>query len=276
MQYKKRWSVCLISLTLCTVARADDRRLIEKQLRKTYDNYALSLKVPYASENLHFDSNGQLVGISPVGVWTTSGILQVGKIVLKPNVLQIDGNRILVALRAGQGSSILVPIVTARSVHITIELESTTSKIDQLNHVIEQVFQKQDTGKRIAAYWRPVPEDQASATLPAGAQVTGMLEGNRPVYRALAAGIVPPKAVHMEAPTFTQRAREKRLQGAAVVSVVVNETGLPEILEVTKDLGEGLDIQSWLTVAEWRFHPARLNGQPVAVQISVEVSFRLF
>jgi len=203
MPYQKRWSVYLLSLTLCcTVGRADDRRLVEKELRKTYDNYARSLKIPYASENLHFDSNGQLVGTSPVGVWTTSGILQVGKIVLKPNVLQINGNRILVALRASQGSSILVPIVTARSVHITIELESTTSHIDQLNQVIEQVFQKQDTRKRIAAYWRPVPEDQASATLPAGGEVTGMLEGNRPVYRALG-GIVPPKPVYMEDPTFT-------------------------------------------------------------------------
>jgi TonB family protein len=276
MKCRKTWPVCLLSLTLCcTVARADDRRLIEKELRKTYDNYALSLKIPYASENLHFDSKGQFVGSSPLGVWTTSGILQVGKIVLKPNVLQINGNRILVALRASQGSSILVPIVTARSVHITIELESTTSNIDQLNQVIERVFQKQDTRKRIAAYWRPVPEDQASATFPAGAQVTGMLEGNRPVYGRLA-GIVPPKPVHMEAPTFTQSAREKRLQGTAVVSVVVNEKGLPEILEVTKDPGEGLDIQSLLTVAEWRFRPATLNGQPVAVQISVEVSFRLF
>ena len=140
---------------------------------------------------------------------------------------------------------------------------------------MEQVFQKQDTRKRITAYWRPVPEDQASATFPAGAEVTGMLEGNRPVYRARG-GIVPPQAVHMEAPTFTRSAREKRLEGTAVVSVVVHEKGLPEILEVTKDLGEGLDIESLLTVAAWRFHPATLNGQPVAVQIRVEVSFRLF
>jgi TonB family protein len=82
--------------------------------------------------------------------------------------------------------------------------------------------------------------------------------------------------VHTEAPTFTRSAREKRLEGTAVVSVVVHEKGLPEILEVTKDLGEGLDIESLLTVAAWRFHPATLNGQPVAVQIRVEVSFRLF
>jgi hypothetical protein len=34
MKHKKRGPVCLISLTLCcTVASADDRRLIEKQLR---------------------------------------------------------------------------------------------------------------------------------------------------------------------------------------------------------------------------------------------------
>jgi len=163
----------------------------------------------------------------------------------------------------------------ARSVPITIALELTTSNIDQLNQVMEQVFQKQDTRKRITAYWRPVPEDQASATFPAGAEVTGMLEGNRPVYRARG-GIVPPQAVHTEAPTFTRSAREKRLEGTAVVSVVVHEKGLPEILEVTKDLGEGLDIESLLTVAAWRFHPATLNGQPVAVQIRVEVSFRLF
>jgi hypothetical protein len=155
--------------------------IVEKQLRKTYDNYAHCLKIPYASQNLYFDSNGQLVGISPVGVWTTSGVLQVGKIVVRPDVLQIDGKRILVALRAEKGNSILVPMVTARSVHITIALEPTTSNIDQVNHVMEQVFQKQDTRKRIAAYWRPVPEDQASATRPAGAEVTGMLEGNRPV-----------------------------------------------------------------------------------------------
>jgi hypothetical protein len=101
-----------------------------------------------------------------------------------------------------------VSIVTPRSVHTTIDLESTTFNIDQLNHVIEQVFQRQETGKRIAAYWRPVPKDQASATLPAGGEVTGMLKGNRPGYGALG-GIVPPKAVYTEEPTFTPRARAR-------------------------------------------------------------------
>jgi periplasmic protein TonB len=38
----------------------------------------------------------------------------------------------------------------------------------------------------------------------------------------------------------------------------------------------GLDEKAIAAVREWRFQPATLNGQPVAVQINVEVSFRLY
>ena len=143
MKSRKGMAVCLISLVLCcTAARADDLKQIEKQLRKTYDNYVLSLKTPYASGKLHFTSNGQLVGTAPEGVWTTNGILQVSKVVLKPKVVQIDGKRILLALRTSQGSPILLPIVTARIVHIAIDLDSTTGfNIDQINLLFQQVFQ---------------------------------------------------------------------------------------------------------------------------------------
>jgi hypothetical protein len=80
----------------------------------------------------------------------------------------------------------------------------------------------------------------------------------------------------MEEPTFTQSAREKRLQGTAVVSIVVNEKGLPEILEVTEDLGEGLDIQSLVSGCAVAISSCYVVGQPVAAQISVEVSFPRF
>jgi protein TonB len=38
----------------------------------------------------------------------------------------------------------------------------------------------------------------------------------------------------------------------------------------------GLDEKAIEAVSQWRFQPATLNGQPVAVQINVEVSFRLY
>jgi TonB family protein len=38
----------------------------------------------------------------------------------------------------------------------------------------------------------------------------------------------------------------------------------------------GLDEKALEAVRTWRFEPARKDGQPVAVQINVEVIFRLY
>jgi TonB family protein len=38
----------------------------------------------------------------------------------------------------------------------------------------------------------------------------------------------------------------------------------------------GLDEKALEAVRTWRFEPARKDGVPVAVQISVEVNFRLY
>lgn len=57
--------------------------------------------------------------------------------------------------------------------------------------------------------------------------------------------------------------------------VAVNEKGFPEVLEVTRSLDEALDAQALAAVAQWRFRPAMKDGQPVAVLINVEVTFRL-
>ena len=85
----------------------------------------------------------------------------------------------------------------------------------------------------------------------------------------------PPKAIYDPDPDYTEAAREKRLEGTTVLSVVVNEQGFPEILEITRGLGEGLDIQALAAVANWRFKPAVKDGKPVAVQVTVEVKFHL-
>jgi outer membrane biosynthesis protein TonB len=38
----------------------------------------------------------------------------------------------------------------------------------------------------------------------------------------------------------------------------------------------GLDEKAIGAVSTWRFQPATLNGKPVAVEINVQVSFRLY
>ena len=45
---------------------------------------------------------------------------------------------------------------------------------------------------------------------------------------------------------------------------------------MTRRLGMGLDEKAIEAVRKWKFEPAMKDGKPVAVQISVEVNFRLY
>ena len=45
---------------------------------------------------------------------------------------------------------------------------------------------------------------------------------------------------------------------------------------IARSLGLGLDEKALEAVRQWKFEPARKDGQPVAVLVNVEVNFRLY
>jgi TonB family protein len=56
----------------------------------------------------------------------------------------------------------------------------------------------------------------------------------------------------------------------------VGPDGRPRDIKVSRQLGMGLDQKAIEAVRMWRFEPATKDGKPVAVQINVEVNFRLY
>jgi TonB family protein len=89
-------------------------------------------------------------------------------------------------------------------------------------------------------------------------------------------GIVPPHALYSPAPEYSEEARRKTLDGVVVLWLVVRESGRPAGITVVRPVGYGLDQKAVEAVRNWRFEPARKNGEPIPAQISVEVSFRLY
>ena len=55
----------------------------------------------------------------------------------------------------------------------------------------------------------------------------------------------------------------------------IRETGINGV-KVVKSLEPTLDANAIEAVKTWKFEPAMKDGKPVAVQINVEVSFRLY
>jgi TonB family protein len=220
-----------------------------------------------------------MLGVLVPAPWTTGGLLQVKQISLKRDSLRIDGQRVLVALRSGKLSSSspsLAAVLTERSVRIILDLDPTSVDDKEIGVVLRQIFEPTDIQLRIATYWVPAitagPDVQSSET----GKVVGTLEGARPVYKPSPGIVEPPKSLRTPDPDYTEDARKKHLQGTTELMVVINEKGLPEILEVVRGLGEGLDVKALEAISEWRFEPATYKGEPVAVMISVQMKFALY
>jgi TonB family protein len=74
-------------------------------------------------------------------------------------------------------------------------------------------------------------------------------------------------------PDYSKEARDAHYEGTCVLWLWIGTDGKPHSVRVAR--GHGLDEKAVEAVKKWKFEPAMMNGEPVAVQINVEVSFRL-
>lgn len=89
-------------------------------------------------------------------------------------------------------------------------------------------------------------------------------------------GVSAPRAIYAPDPEYSEEARHAKYQGTVILYVIVDADGRPRDIRIMRSLGMGLDEKAIEAVKTWRFEPARKNAQPVSVQISVEVTFRLY
>jgi TonB family protein len=89
-------------------------------------------------------------------------------------------------------------------------------------------------------------------------------------------GVSAPRALDTPDPEYSEEARKAKYQGTCVLWLIVGPDGKPRDIKVARALGMGLDQKAIEAVRNWKFEPAMKDGRPVAVQINVEVNFRLY
>jgi periplasmic protein TonB len=94
------------------------------------------------------------------------------------------------------------------------------------------------------------------------------------VYRP-GGGVSTPVPIYKVEPEYSEEARKAKFQGTVVLSIVIDERGIPTQFKVVRPLGLGLDEKAIEAVQKWKFRPGMKGGQPVAVLATVEVNFRL-
>ena len=98
---------------------------------------------------------------------------------------------------------------------------------------------------------------------------------NREVYRAGVDGVTAPSVTYKVEPAYTPEAKDAKIQGGVVITLVVNAEGRADDIKVTQSLDPGLDANAAAAVSQWLFKPGTKDGQPVDVAVTIEINFRL-
>jgi len=91
----------------------------------------------------------------------------------------------------------------------------------------------------------------------------------------LTSEIDPPVLLAKTNPQYPSFYRRMRVQGTVVVAVVIDRDGSIGGAKVVRSLNERMDEAVLSAVTKWRYKPAALKGQPVAVHTVVSVTFDL-
>ncbi len=90
-------------------------------------------------------------------------------------------------------------------------------------------------------------------------------------------GVSSPVVIREVKPNYTGEAMRARIQGLVTMEAIVMPDGSVGNVHIIKSLDStfGLDQEAVATIKKWRFKPGMLRGQPVPVQIVIEMSFTL-
>jgi protein TonB len=83
-----------------------------------------------------------------------------------------------------------------------------------------------------------------------------------------------PRQTYNIDPEYPTLAREARIRGVVVVDAIIDEQG--NVVQARVVSGHPLLIAAALkAVLQWKYEPTTLNGQPVSVELQVQVHFKL-
>lgn len=90
-------------------------------------------------------------------------------------------------------------------------------------------------------------------------------------------GVSAPKLLRAVKPQYTPDAMRARISGSVWLECVVDSHGLVDRCRLSRSLDKnfGLDEEAIKAARQWKFEPGIRSGEPVPVQVTIELAFSL-
>lgn len=246
----------LIFSASAAIAHADS---VKDELNHKYKNQLLALRSPLTGRVQKFDASGQPLNPPANAQWLFYGGIYVEKLGVSNDTLTLEGPQVAPTDQKKKGKPVFVPI--GKPVKVEIRLDQPLASADQAQTIMDRVF---FLGAEALQHTQPEYR-RSDSTSSAG-----------PVYSISKEGVKYPQSVYTPEPEFSEKARRAKYQGTSILNVVVDQEGNPSRIRLVRPLGMGLDENAMETLKTWRFKPGTYKGQPVAVEMNIEVAFNLY
>jgi protein TonB len=104
--------------------------------------------------------------------------------------------------------------------------------------------------------------------------LVGVTAAQDRVYQ-MGEGVKNPVLVKEVKPNYTGSAMRRKVAGRVVLTAVVLKNGTVGDVTIKESLDEDLDQEAIKAAKQWEFKPGTKDGEPVNVQVHIELTFTL-
>jgi TonB family protein len=266
----------------------------EQHLKQQLKGKTVLIRGFFQDDRLEYNSAGEVLGTPQPGSWTVAK-MQVKSIMVHTSDFEVRGPRLISFLDQSKGEFITLKPSRKHTIRVTVHASLLTLNQQQLGDLIQKLFVT-DSRPDISvfpSYWREFLSghvvkvqdkdgilafrlrDQAAAEAQGDDQPVYTNSAGDPVFR-VSKSVEQPRIVSQIDPEFSESARAQQFSGTTIVSLEVDKSGAVRDVQIVQPIGYGLDDEAVRAVKQWRFVPGRRKGEPVAVLVKAEVSFRLY
>jgi len=268
----------------------------------------LLLRHPLENHSQQYDAEGNPLNGAGEGPWTVySGIL-IDQVSLQADQLRMEGRRMLFQFEKGQVKLMEFKKLRNRrdppfppQVKLEMKLEHPLDSAEQANAALSHIFflNSSDFLNSLPEFWQeclangftydpsqpqeaefrwnePPRDNRKMVHIEPAATRDRKIAGPEPDVLHIGSGVSAPRPTFTPEPQFSEIARYEQFQGVLVTRVIVGTDGRLHGIQVLRPLGLGLDDSALTALQTWRFDPSKRDGQPVAVEMNIEVAFHLY